>query len=58
MGSRNKILRNRSTLEEEFKKIEILHQKNDVALKEYLSIKENLIEMQRKKGGSANFTAK
>lgn len=38
-------------MDEEYRKIEILHQKNDAALREYLSIKENLIEIQKKKKG-------
>jgi len=44
--SQNKIMRNKSSLEEEYQKIEKLHQKNDLALKDYLFIKENLIEFQ------------
>lgn len=44
--SQNKIKRNKSSLEAEYQKIEFLHQKNDLALKDYLYIKENLIEIQ------------
>ena len=49
LAPQNKIERNKSSLEAEYEKIELLHQKNDLALKDYLYIKENLIEIQRKR---------
>ena len=44
--SQNKIKLNKSSLEEEYERIEALHHRNDQALKDYLFIKENLIDLQ------------
>lgn len=48
LQSRNKIRCDISNLEKEYTKVEQLHQKNDKALIEYLQIKENLRDFERK----------